>query len=254
MDDIIVLNKINKSYGDEVVVQVLFDIDLSIKSGQFTAFIGPSGSGKSTLLNIIGLLEAPTSGKIILDNQDISGLDKNELATYRNEKIGFIFQFHYLLPEFTALENILIPYWIGKGKPPKEVIDQAVYLMERIGIKQYGGKYPNQLSGGQQQRVAIARSLINRPRIIFADEPTGNLDSKTSGMVMELLREIVREDKTNLVMVTHDRDIAAGADRVIEIVDGRINCDFTVDRMGRKEVRRELEHLACIFSGAAGGQ
>ncbi len=252
MDDIIVLDKINKSYGDEVVVQVLFDIDLSIKSGQFTAFIGPSGSGKSTLLNIIGLLEAPTSGNVIMEGQDISGLDKNELASYRNEKIGFIFQFHYLLPEFTALENILIPYWIGKGKPPKEVVGRAMYLMERIGIEQSGGKYPNQLSGGQQQRVAIARSLINRPKIIFADEPTGNLDSKTSDIVMELLKEIVREDKTNLVMVTHDRDIAAGADRVIEIVDGRINCDFTVDRMGREEVRRELEHLACTFSGAAG--
>lgn len=254
MDDIIVLDKINKFYGDEVVVQVLFDIDLSIKSGQFTAFIGPSGSGKSTLLNIIGLLEAPTSGNVIMDGQDISGLDKNELASYRNKKIGFIFQFHYLLPEFTALENILIPYWIGKGKPPKEVVGRAMYLMERIGIEQSGGKYPNQLSGGQQQRVAIARSLINRPKIIFADEPTGNLDSKTSDIVMELLKEIVREDKTNLVMVTHDRDIAAGADRVIEIVDGRINCDFTVDRMGKEEVRRELEHLACTFSGAAGGQ
>ncbi|MBP7332254.1 MAG: ABC transporter ATP-binding protein, partial [Firmicutes bacterium] len=180
MDDIIVLDKINKSYGDEVVVQVLFDIDLSIKSGQFTAFIGPSGSGKSTLLNIIGLLEAPTSGNVIMEGQDISGLDKNELASYRNEKIGFIFQFHYLLPEFTALENILIPYWIGKGKPPKEVVGRAMYLMERIGIEQSGGKYPKQLSGGQQQRVAIARSLINRPKIIFADEPTGNLDSKTS--------------------------------------------------------------------------
>lgn len=254
MDDIIVLDKINKSYGEQVVVQVLFDIDLSIKSGQFTAFIGPSGSGKSTLLNIIGLLEAPTSGKVILDGQDISGLGKDELAACRNEKIGFIFQFHYLLPEFTALENVLIPYWISKGRPPKEVVGRAMYLMERIGIEQYGGKYPNQLSGGQQQRVAIARSLINQPKIIFADEPTGNLDSKTSGMVMELLREIVREDKSNLVMVTHDRDIAAGSDRVIEIVDGRINCDFNVDRMGREEVRQELEHLACTFSGATGGQ
>jgi lipoprotein-releasing system ATP-binding protein len=254
MDNIAVLERINKFYGDEVVVQVLFDIDLSIRSGQFTAFIGPSGSGKSTLLNIIGLLEAPTSGKIVLDGQDISGLDKNELAHYRNDKIGFIFQFHYLLPEFTALENILIPHWIGKGKPPREVADRARYLMERIGIEQYGGSYPHQMSGGQQQRVAIARSLINQPKIIFADEPTGNLDSKTSGMVMELLKEIVRENKTNLVMVTHDRDIAAGADRVIEIVDGRINCDFTVDRAGKEKVRRELEHLASTFSGAEGGK
>ncbi|MDD4334925.1 MAG: ABC transporter ATP-binding protein [Desulfotomaculaceae bacterium] len=250
MDEIIVLEQVNKFYGDEVVVQVLFDIDLSIKSGQFTAFIGPSGSGKSTLLNIIGLLEAPTSGKVSLDGQDISGLNKGEQASYRNEKIGFIFQFHYLLPEFTALENILIPHWIGKGKPPQEIVGRAMYLMERIGIEQYGGKYPHQLSGGQQQRVAIARSLINQPKIIFADEPTGNLDSKTSGMVMELLKEIVRENKTNLVMVTHDRDIAAGADRVIEIVDGRINCDFTAGRMGREKVRQELEHMACTFSSA----
>ncbi len=247
MADIIVLEKINKFFGEEVVVQVLFDIDLSIKSGQFTVFIGPSGSGKSTLLNIIGLLEAPTSGKVVLDGQDISGLNKNELASYRNEKIGFIFQFHYLLPEFTALENILVPYWIGKGKPSLDIVDRARYLMKRIGIEQFGDKYPNQMSGGQQQRVAIARSLINRPKIIFADEPTGNLDSKTSDMVMELLKEIVRENETNLVMVTHDRDIAIGADRVIEIVDGRINCDIAVDRMGKENVRQELEHLASTF-------
>ncbi len=225
MADIIILDRINKFYGNEVVFQVLFDINLSIKSGQFTAFIGPSGSGKSTLLNIIGLLESPTSGKVFLDGQDISRLNKDELAAYRNEKIGFIFQFHYLLPEFTALENILIPYWIGKGRPPGEVVDRALHLMKRIGIEQLGGKYPNQLSGGQQQRVAIARSLINNPKIIFADEPTGNLDSKTSNMVMELLKEIVSENKTTLVMVTHDRDISAGADRMIEIVDGRINFD-----------------------------
>ena len=223
MGDIIVLDKINKFYGETVVVQVLFDIDLTIQSGQFTAFIGPSGSGKTTLLNIIGLLESPTSGKIYLDGQDISELDKDELALYRNEKIGFIFQFHYLLPEFTALENILIPYWIGKGRPPQEIVDRAMYLMERIGIRQYNDKYPSQMSGGQQQRVSIARSLINQPKIIFADEPTGNLDSKSSEMVMELLKEIIKENDTNLVMVTHDRNIATTADRVIELVDGRIN-------------------------------
>ncbi|NQS76067.1 MAG: ABC transporter ATP-binding protein [Peptococcaceae bacterium] len=229
MNEIVLLDKINKFYGDEVVVQVLFDIDLAIKGGQFTAFIGPSGSGKSTLLNIVGLLETPTSGAVFLDGQDISGMSKDELASYRNEKIGFIFQFHYLLPEFTALENILIPYWIGKGKPPEKVVSRAMYLMERIGIEMCSNKYPHQLSGGQQQRVAIARSLINRPKLLLADEPTGNLDSKTSNMVMELLREIVRVDKMNLVMVTHDRDIAAGVDRVIEIVDGRINNDSAVE-------------------------
>ncbi len=247
MGDIIVLDKINKFYGDTVVVQVLFDIDLTIRSGQFTAFIGPSGSGKTTLLNIIGLLESPTSGKIYLDGQDISELDRDELALYRNQKIGFIFQFHYLLPEFTALENILIPHWIGKGKPSQEIIDRAMYLMERIGIRQYNDKYPSQMSGGQQQRVAIARSLINQPKIIFADEPTGNLDSKSSEMVMELLKEIIKENNTNLVMVTHDRNIATTADRVIELVDGRINKDYFLDQMGREQVREKLEHLACTI-------
>lgn len=247
MGDIIVLDKINKFYGDTVVVQVLFDIDLTIRSGQFTAFIGPSGSGKTTLLNIIGLLEPPTSGKIYLDGQDISELDRDELALYRNQKIGFIFQFHYLLPEFTALENILIPHWIGKGKPSQEIIDRAMYLMERIGIRQYNDKYPSQMSGGQQQRVAIARSLINQPKIIFADEPTGNLDSKSSEMVMELLKEIIKENNTNLVMVTHDRNIATTADRVIELVDGRINKDYFLDQMGREQVREKLEHLACTI-------
>ena len=225
MDDIIILEKINKFYGDEVVFQVLFDIHLYIKRGKFTTIVGPSGSGKSTLLNIIGLLESPTSGKVFLDVQDVSSLNKDELAACRNEKIGFIFQFHYLLPEFTAIENILIPYWIGKGRPPGEIVDRALHLMDRIGIKKFSGKYPNQLSGGQQQRVAIARALINKPKIIFADEPTGNLDSKTSNLVMELLKEIVDEQKTSLVMVTHDPNIAAGADRVVEIVDGRINSD-----------------------------
>ena len=247
MGDIIVLDKINKFYGETVVVQVLFDIDLTIQSGQFTAFIGPSGSGKTTLLNIIGLLESPTSGKIYLDGQDISELDKDELALYRNEKIGFIFQFHYLLPEFTALENILIPYWIGKGRPPQEIVDRAMYLMERIGIRQYNDKYPSQMSGGQQQRVAIARSLINQPKIIFADEPTGNLDSKSSEMVMELLKEIIKENDTNLVMVTHDRNIATTADRVIELVDGRKNKDYLIDQMGKEQVREKLEHLACTI-------
>jgi lipoprotein-releasing system ATP-binding protein len=247
MGDIIVLDKINKFYGETVIVQVLFDIDLTIQSGQFTAFIGPSGSGKTTLLNIIGLLESPTSGKIYLDGQDISELDKDELALYRNQKIGFIFQFHYLLPEFTALENILIPHWIGKGRPPREIVDRAMYLMERIGIRQYNDKYPSQMSGGQQQRVAIARSLINQPKIIFADEPTGNLDSKSSEMVMELLKEIIKENDTNLVMVTHDRKIATTADRVIELVDGRINKDYLLDQMGKEQVREKLEHLACTI-------
>jgi lipoprotein-releasing system ATP-binding protein len=247
MGDIIVLDKINKFYGETVIVQVLFDIDLTIQGGQFTAFIGPSGSGKTTLLNIIGLLESPTSGKIYLDGQDISELDRDELALYRNQKIGFIFQFHYLLPEFTALENILIPYWIGKGRPPQEIVDRAMYLMERIGIRQYNDKYPSQMSGGQQQRVAIARSLINQPKIIFADEPTGNLDSKSSEMVMELLKEIIKENNTNLVMVTHDRKIATTADRVIELVDGRINKDYLIDQMGKEQVREKLEHLACTI-------
>lgn len=247
MDNIIVLEKINKYYGESVISQVLFDIDLSIKRGDFTAIIGPSGSGKSTLLNIIGLLEAPTSGRIILDGKYISGLKKDELAASRNEKIGFIFQFHYLLPEFTALDNILMPYWIGRGKPSKEVQERALYWMERIGILPYRDKYPNQLSGGQQQRVAIARSLINQPKIIFADEPTGNLDSQTSEKVMSLLREIIEENQTSLVMVTHDRDIAAGADRVIELVDGRISRDFTAGSLGRENIRRELRHLACTF-------
>jgi lipoprotein-releasing system ATP-binding protein len=247
MGDIIVLDKINKFYGETVVVQVLFDIDLTIQSGQFTAFIGPSGSGKTTLLNIIGLLESPTSGRIYLEGQDISELDRDGLALYRNQKIGFIFQFHYLLPEFTALENILIPYWIGKGRPPQVIVDRAMYLMERIGIRQYNDKYPSQMSGGQQQRVAIARSLINQPKIIFADEPTGNLDSKSSEMVMELLKEIIKENDTNLVMVTHDRNIATTADRVIELVDGRINKDYLIDQMGREQVREKLVHLACTI-------
>lgn len=229
MDDIIILEKINKFYGDEVVFQVLFDIHLYIKRGKFTTIVGPSGSGKSTLLNIIGLLESPTSGKVFLDGQDVSSLNKDELAACRNEKIGFIFQFHYLLPEFTAIENILIPYWIGKGRPPGEIVDRALHLMDRIGIKKFSGKYPNQLSGGQQQRVAIARALANDPKVILADEPTGNLDSTTGREIVAILKSLAEKQGKIVVVVTHDGMVASQAQRILQMMDGRIIDDSKID-------------------------
>lgn len=226
MANILELRNINKIYGEKIKTQVLFDINLSFEESTFNSIIGASGSGKSTLMNIIGTLDRATSGEVFVDGRNISNMNKNQLATLRNETIGFIFQFHYLLPEFTVLENILIPYRIKHNKVTKEALNRANDLIEIVGLTKVKNNKATDISGGQQQRAAIARSLINSPRIILGDEPTGNLDSETTETVYNLLKEINREFKSTFIVITHDKRIAEKADRIIEIKDGRINMDI----------------------------
>lgn len=219
------LKGITKVYGEKIKTQVLFGVDLQFYEGSFNAIIGQSGSGKSTLMNILGTLDNPTDGEIFINGQNTKSMKANEISFLRNQNIGFIFQFHYLLPEFTALENVLMPYKISKQKITPEILDRANELLDFVGLQKVKNNLAKNMSGGQQQRVAIARSLINNPKIILADEPTGNLDSDSTEQVYTLLREINAKYKTTFIIITHDRKIAEKADRIIEIKDGRINID-----------------------------
>ena len=225
MGNILELKGINKIFYGAIDVQILFDINLSFKHGDCNSIIGASGSGKSTLLNIIGTLDKPTTGELIIDGQQTNRMSKNSLAKLRNETIGFVFQFHYLLPEFTALENVLMPYLIRKKKPYREMIIRADALFELLGIAKLKNNQVTKMSGGEQQRTAIARALINNPKIILADEPTGNLDSKTTEQICQVFRNIIEEFGTTFIVVTHDYRVAERTDRIIEIQDGRIKTD-----------------------------
>lgn len=227
MANILELKNINKIYGEKIKTQVLYDINLKFQESSFNSIIGSSGSGKSTLMNIIGTLDKCTSGDVLIDGKSISNFNKEQLAVLRNETIGFIFQFHYLLPEFTVLENVLMPYRIKHSKVSKEALKRAKDLIEIVGLNKVANNKATDISGGQQQRAAIARSLINNPRIILGDEPTGNLDSETTETVYNLLREINKEFKSTFIVITHDKRIAEKADRIIEIKDGKIYADFT---------------------------
>lgn len=226
MVNILELKNINKIYGEKIKTQVLYDVNLNFLESSFNSIIGASGSGKSTLMNIIGTLDKCTSGDVLIDGKNITNFNKEQLAVLRNETIGFIFQFHYLLPEFTVLENVLMPYKIKHSKVSKEALKRAKDLIEIVGLNKVVNNKATDISGGQQQRAAIARSLINNPRIILGDEPTGNLDSETTETVYNLLREINKEFKSTFIVITHDKRIAEKADRIIEIKDGRIYADF----------------------------
>lgn len=227
MADLLKLNKINKIYGEKIKTQVLFDVDLSFEAQSFNAIIGQSGSGKSTLMNIMGTLDKPTSGEVLIDGISTASMKKNQLAELRNQTIGFIFQFHYLLPEFTVLENVLMPALIKNGNVGAVERKRALELIDMVGLTRVKNNLATDLSGGQQQRTAIARSLINEPKIILGDEPTGNLDSQTTESIYSLLREINHEIKSTFIIITHDQRIAEKADRILEIKDGRINLDVT---------------------------
>jgi len=227
MDSIISLKNVNKIYGTEVKTQVLTDINLEIEKESFNSIIGASGSGKSTLLNIIGTLDRPTSGEILINGIRTDSLKKNALAALRNETIGFVFQFHYLLPEFTAFENVLMPFRIKSGKITPEIKNRALELMNLMGLTPVKDNMATKMSGGQQQRTAVARALINNPKIILADEPTGNLDSESTEVVYDIMRNINEKFKTTFIIITHDRKIAQKADRIIEIKDGKINIDIS---------------------------
>ena len=222
--EIIRLNNIVRNYyvGSETV-KALRGINLSIKKNEFVALMGPSGSGKSTLMNLLGCLDTPTSGQYFLNNKDVSKLDDNHLAEIRNKEIGFVFQTFNLLPRSTALDNVILPQiYAGIGKAQR--IERASRVMESVGLGDRTHHRPNELSGGQRQRVAIARALVNNPSIILADEPTGNLDSKTTVEIMNLIRDIHRSGNT-IIVVTHEEDIARHAHRIIRLIDGEVASD-----------------------------
>ncbi|MBI3343830.1 MAG: ABC transporter ATP-binding protein [Gammaproteobacteria bacterium] len=202
-------------------VPVLKDISLTIYPGEFVAVMGPSGSGKSTFMNILGCLDVPTSGTYILNGKDVDTLDTDQLARLRNEVIGFVFQGFNLLPRANLENNVALPL-VYRGANNSERSAQALEMLEKVGLKGYGNSMSNQISGGQQQRAAIARALVNRPRLILADEPTGNLDTTTSREIMNLFMRLNKEDGITIVLVTHEHDIASYAKRLVRFVDGRI--------------------------------
>lgn len=226
MGNVIELKNIDKVYKGAVETQVLFGIDLAFASGSFNSIIGQSGSGKTTLLNIIGTLDTPTRGEVIINGKRTDTMPKDKVAQLRNEVIGFVFQFHFLLPEFSALENVLMPFWIKGGKPSPEILQRADELFEQFGIARVKNNLATRMSGGQQQRTAIIRALLNNPRVILADEPSGNLDTENTEAIYNNFRRVNRESGTTFIIVTHDRRIAEQADRITEIRDGRIVLDI----------------------------
>lgn len=224
MNSILRLSGIKKSYniGTPVETEVLHGIDIELLEHEFVALIGPSGSGKSTLLNIIGLLERSTQGELTIAGQRTSLLDDAGLTRLRGRTIGFVFQFHHLLPAFTALENVMMPAIIENGSITQQARQVALDLLRRVGLKGAEYKKPGELSGGMQQRVAIARALALKPKLILADEPTGNLDTKTADEIFSLLREFNRDHGSACLIVTHDPRLAQRCDRIIHLVDGKI--------------------------------
>ena len=222
METIISLDKIVKNYYiGSITVEALRSVDIDIKNNEYVAIMGPSGSGKSTLMNLIGALDTPTSGEYVLNGTDVSQMDDNRLAEIRNQEIGFIFQTFNLLPRYTALENVMLPL-IYAGVPKTERAEKATQTLTEVGLADRMDHKPNELSGGQRQRVAVARALVNNPSIILADEPTGNLDSKTSVDIMKLFGEIHKKGNT-IILVTHEEDIARYAHRIIRLLDGEID-------------------------------
>ena len=223
MNPIIEALDINKSYRRDSAppVEVLKGITLKIEEGEFVAVMGPSGAGKSTLLHILGLIDRPTMGELLLKGEKTHEMNEKERAALRNRFLGFVFQAHYLLPEFTALENVAIPLIIG-GLDPTQAKRKAQWVLERVGLAPRLHHKPSELSGGEQQRVAVARALINNPALLLADEPTGNLDRETGLQLIELLLELHQERGMTVVMVTHDPLLASKAQRILKLVDGRI--------------------------------
>jgi lipoprotein-releasing system ATP-binding protein len=214
---------VTRTLEGEVPVTLVRDVNLSIERGEFVCIMGPSGSGKSSLLYLLGLLDVPTQGRVFIDGHDTTGFDDDRLTDFRLARLGYVFQFHFLLAEFSALDNVLLP--IRKlGKLSEDAARQrSAQLLDRFGLATQAGKRPGQLSGGQRQRVAIARALANDPLVILADEPTGNLDSASGANVRDILRELTREFGKTVVAVTHDSNFASVADRRVGIVDGRID-------------------------------
>ena len=236
MDKVIDITDIVKNYQvGSVIVRALRSVSFEIKRNEYVAIMGPSGSGKSTLMNILGCLDTPTKGQYVLNGTDVSKMEDDRLAEIRNKEIGFVFQTFNLLPRYTALENVTLPL-IYAGIPRHEREDHAVKTLNLVGLGDRMTHKPNELSGGQRQRVAIARALVNNPSIILADEPTGNLDSKTSYDIMGLLDKI-HEDGNTVIVVTHEEDIARHAHRIIKLMDGEVSADYINEN--RIEVKRK---------------
>ena len=218
--EILKVENLTKVYGTgEAAVKALNDVSFTVKKGEFVAIMGSSGSGKSTLLHILGGVDRPTSGKVYLDGTDIYGMDETRLAIFRRRQVGLIYQFYNLIPVLNVEENITLPLLLDGRAPEK---DQLKVVMDLLNLSDRRGHLPNQLSGGQQQRVSIGRAIINNPALVLADEPTGNLDSKNSADIVQLLKTSNRTYKQTLILITHDRNIALQADRIISIEDGRI--------------------------------
>ena len=209
---------IKKSYGD---LQILKDVNLSIRKSEIVSIVGASGAGKSTLLHILGTLSRPDSGELLIDGVDVLSLSSSKIADFRNQQIGFIFQFHHLLPEFSALENVCIPSWIA-GVTKKEATKKATALLEHLQLKDRLEHKPSELSGGEQQRVAIARALINNPAVVLADEPTGNLDSQNSSAIFNMINDLRLEFNQTFILVTHNEELAALSDRSLRMQDGQL--------------------------------
>ena len=224
--EILKVENLTKSYGKgEAKVDAIKNINLSINKGEFVAIVGPSGSGKSTLLHLLGGVDKPTSGKVYINDVDIYNLKEKDLSIFRRRNVGLIYQFYNLIPVLSVKENILLPAELDNRKIDKDYLDD---LLKTLGLKERANHLPNELSGGQQQRTSIGRALINRPSIVLADEPTGNLDSKNSKEVLELLKLSVRKYNQTLILITHDINIAKSADRVITIEDGEITSDEVI--------------------------
>ena len=218
--DIVTLENVTKVYGEgDTRVWGLHDVNMTVKQGEVLAVVGASGSGKSTLLNVIGGVDTPSSGKIVVDGKDITKLNDEQMSVFRRRKIGFVFQAYHLIPVLSVEENIMMPILLDHRKPDKEYVD---YIMEMLGLQDRKKHLPNQLSGGQQQRAAIARALANRPALILADEPTGALDSKNGNEVITLLQDSVKKLNQTLILITHNLDLAREADRIVRMVDGEI--------------------------------
>ena len=237
---------LRKSYAlGDVTVHALRGVGLELAAGEFLAIVGASGSGKSTMMNILGLLDRPTSGAYFLAGEDVSGFDRDRRADMRSRKIGFVFQNFSLLPRTTALENVELPLlYGGRGRSPRERHARALELLKAVGLGDRAHHTPNQLSGGQQQRVAIARALVNEPELILADEPTGNLDSRTSVEIMDILQRLNRERGMTIVLITHEHDIAEYATRVVTVRDGRVVTDRPVER--RRDAAQELLAMPAV--------
>jgi lipoprotein-releasing system ATP-binding protein len=223
-EEILRLEGVRKSFniGEPAETEVLHGIDLSLSRGEFLALIGPSGSGKSTLLNIIGLLDRPTAGRLTIKGRDTGTLDDAGITALRAHTIGFVFQYHHLISAFTAVENVMMPMLADRGFPNAEMDARAKELMTEVGLEQVMNHPATNMSGGQQQRVAIARALAMRPDLVLADEPTGNLDTKSADAVFELMRQVNRARGTSFLLVTHNMELARRCDRIIEVVDGMI--------------------------------